>query len=164
MKKLILSFILIIPAVCLQAQTEFNVPENYAFVSAEDYPPYETDIINASKWLDETPLENETEKRKEVEKFVLTWVMGTKSVTMSLYKKMFDYTEKNNLLVTFMAGYSRYVLEHKDSPDEIKALSAALTSIMNVYEISTKKKKEPLIEKLIKKKSDIEKFAQDLMK
>jgi hypothetical protein len=164
MKKIFLIFMLGISLIGMHAQVDFTVPENYAFVSREDYVTYEGDIINASKWLDQTPLEKETTKRKEVEGFVLTWVSGSSSVTLTLYPKMIDYTEKNNLLITLIAGYSRYVLEHKDSPDGVKAMAAGLTSIMGVYEISTSKKKEPLIEKMIKKKSDLEKFAKDLMK
>ena len=61
----------------LNGQTKFEVPQNVELKSKEDYSKDETTIIDAAKWLEETDLNKETEKRQQVNSFVIQWISGS---------------------------------------------------------------------------------------
>lgn len=135
----------------LLAQTKFNVPANYELVVKEDYAKYEADIIAASKWLEETDLDRDEDKRKEVSAFVMKWIIGSPTVTIDLSEKISKIYGKNtSLLINYMAAYSAYCLQNKSSATKPAATKAGLISMMNAYkkDINIKKSKE--MEKLIK--------------
>lgn len=137
------------------AQTKFTVPANYQLVVKEDYAKYEADIITASKWLEETALDQDEDKRKEVSSFVMKWIIGSPTVTIDLSDKISKIYGKNaQLLINYMAAYSAYWLQNKSSATKPAATKAGLISMMNVYkkDINIKKSKE--MEKLIKLTED----------
>ena len=69
---------------------DFIVPENYQLTSKEDYTKYEKDVINATNWLLATPLNEQTEKRKEVSAFVVKWINGSPTVNVELNPTIMD--------------------------------------------------------------------------
>lgn len=145
------------------AQTVFEVPA-YSFRKPADYAKYEADIVKAANWLEENPLGKSIDKRKEINTFVLEWLMGTDKVTISLSEKLLAYTEKNpDLLGVYMASYARYELAHPESESDVDAIKAALLSIAAVYENSPTHEKEKALEKLIADKANVGKYAQDLL-
>lgn len=68
---LVLSFVLV--SCSVWAQKTFEVPKNVKLEKASDYEKYENDVIEAAKWLVETDLNKEKDKRQEVNTFVLAW-------------------------------------------------------------------------------------------
>ncbi len=135
----------------LFAQTRFEVPQNVKMVAKEDYANYETDIINATKWLEETPLDKEPEKRKQVSAFVLQWITGCPNVNIELTPPLQKIYEKNNpLLLLYMAGYSKYFIEHKTDATKFAAAKEGLITMMNVYKKGININKNKEMNKLIK--------------
>ena len=137
------------------AQTQFEVPQNIELNVASDYEKYEKDIIDASKWLEETDLDKEIEKRQQVNTFVVQWISGSPTVTVDITDRLGKIYGKNlQLLGMYLASYSRNFLENKGSATKLPATKAGLISMMNVYKkgIGIKKTKE--MEKLIKLSSD----------
>lgn len=135
----------------LHAQTKFNVPANYELVVKEDYAKYEADIITASKWLEETDLDQDEDKRKEVNAFVMKWIIGSPTVSIGLSEKITNLYGKNSqLLVNYMAAYSAYWLQNKGTAVKSAAIKAGLVSMMKVYKKDIKIKKSKEMEKLIK--------------
>jgi hypothetical protein len=47
---------------------EFEVPKDYSLKKKEDYTKYEKDIIACINWLEETPLNQQEQKRKAANK------------------------------------------------------------------------------------------------
>lgn len=129
----------------------FEVPQNYEFKQAADYTKYEKDIIEAAKWLIETPLNEQADKRKEVSKFVVTWINGSPTVNVEINPTIMDFEKKNEgMLTIYMAGSARYVLENNYSKDMRSKHKAALHNMISVYKTGKGIKKDKKMEKLIK--------------
>lgn len=150
----------ILLAVCLLAGThlfsqDFDVPAAYQFTTKEDYTTYEKDIIAAAKWLQATPLNEQEEKRKSVSAFMIKWINGSPTVNVELNETVLKMDQKNRgMMVLFMAGCARYVLENNYSKDMRAKHKAALQAMMEVYKGGKGIKKDKVMEKLIKSDAD----------
>jgi hypothetical protein len=152
MKKTLISFAFVMLVVFSAAsQTTFEMPENVQLKSDADYAKYETDIINAAKWLEETDLDKETKKRAAVNAFVMNWLTGAPNVTVDITQPILKlYQGNTELLAIYLGGYSREFLANKNSATKRTATKAGLISMIKVYKkgISLNKNKE--MEKLVK--------------
>ncbi|MFN4314320.1 MAG: hypothetical protein ACK4E0_08510 [Chitinophagaceae bacterium] len=135
----------------LHAQNNFELPSNVVLEAKEDYAKYETAMVDAAKWLEETDLGKEPDKRQEVNAFVLQWVSGSPTVSVEINEHLSKIYGKNiQLIGVYLASYCRHYIENKGTATKASATKAALTSMMNVYKkgIAIKKSKE--MDKLIK--------------
>ncbi|HNN72775.1 MAG TPA: hypothetical protein PKG89_16110 [Ferruginibacter sp.] len=147
---LFLSCLLTLSVQYLYSQ-DFEVPKNYSLKAAADYTRYEKDVINAAKWLVATPMNEQTDKRKEVSAFVITWVGGSPTVNVELNPTILDFEKKNpGMMVLFMAGCARYVLENNYSKDMRAKHRVALRDMIAVYKSGKGIKKDKKMEKLAK--------------
>lgn len=134
-----------------KAQTKFEVPENVKLTEKDDYTKYESKVIEAAKWLEETDLNKETDKRQYVNAFVLQWVSGSPTVSIDINEKLGQIYGKNvELLGLYLASYTRHFLENKTTATKFSATKAALLSIMTVYKKGIKITKNKEMDKLIK--------------
>ena len=134
----------------VRAQTTFEVPQNVELKSKGDYTKYEPQVIDAAKWLEQTGLDKEIDKRKEVTSFVLQWISGSPTISIAITEKLAKIYGKNGqLLGIYLASYARNFLENKNTATKFSATKAGLTSMMNVYKkgIGITKSKE--MDKLI---------------
>ncbi|MGZ3922963.1 MAG: hypothetical protein ACXVBJ_04300 [Flavisolibacter sp.] len=130
---------------------DYTVPTNYALGSKDDYARYEKDIIDASKWLVATPLNEQREKRLEVAQFVFKWVNGSPTVSVEITPAILDFEKKNpGMLIIFMASCARYVLENNYSSDMNAKHKAALHEMVTVYKSGIGIEKDKKMEKLSK--------------
>lgn len=128
----------------------FDVPKNYKLEKAEDYAKYVPEILKCIDYLESTPLDSATEKRKEANAFLLKWLTGSPTVSIDLQKYVTDLSERNNdFMMIFMGGWTRYVLQSKNSPDKFECHLAGLRDILRVYQRGKGVKKDKKIEKLI---------------
>ena len=115
-------------------QAKFELPKNIELKTKEDYTKYQGTVVGAEKWMEETDLDQQTEKRQAINQFIVQWVAGSPTVTISLDESLAQLTEKNpDLLALYLASYSKYIIEHKNDPSNFNAACAALTSISKVY-------------------------------
>ena len=134
----------------VRAQTTFEVPQNVELKSKDDYAKYEPQVIDAAKWLEQTGLDKEIDKRKEVNSFVLQWISGSPTISIDITEKLAKIYGKNDqLLGIYLASYARNFLENKNTATRFSATKGGLTSMMNVYKkgIGITKSKE--MDKLI---------------
>jgi hypothetical protein len=136
----------------------YEVPKNYKFETAEDIKSFHTDVVKAIEWLENTPIDNHKDKRREANAFVLAWLTVTPSVKVNLQSYVTVLSKKNpSLLMSFLGGWARYSLEN---PDQIKNDLAnnkkGTESILKVYSnnLSSGIKKDKKIENLIKMDSN----------
>jgi hypothetical protein len=96
-------------------------------------------------------LDKETDKRKEVNSFVLQWISGSSTINIDINEKLSKIYGKNaQLLGVYLASYARNFLENKNTATKFSATKAGLISMMNVYrkgiDISKSKEMVKLIE------------------
>lgn len=139
----------------VQGQTIFEVPQDLELKTKEDFSKYETAMIDAAKWLEETDLNKEEDKRKQVNFFVLQWVSGSPTVSVELTQQLSKIYGKNvHLLGVYLASFSRNYIENKTTATQFSATKAGLISIMNVYKKGIEISKNKEMDKLIKLTAD----------
>lgn len=111
---------------------EFEVPQNYKLDKAEDYAPYENDVINCVTWLLNTPIDKETSKRKKANEFLLKWITGSPSVTVNIKAEIVTFMDSPDLFLIFLGGWTKYALETKDESDAAGSL-AGIEAAIDLY-------------------------------
>ena len=149
-----------------QAQ-DFIVPENIELKTKEDFVKTEKDVINASKWLELTPIGKEMGKRSRVNAFVLMWVTNSPTVSIVINRLCTDLSDKNpDLIAVFLASYCRYVLENYYSTDDLKGNTAGVRGMINCYNLRGSIKRNQMIEKAATAETDgrLEEWVKENMK
>jgi len=135
----------------VRGQTKFEVPQNVELKTKDDYAKYETAIIDAAKWLEETDLNKETDKRQQVNTFVVQWISGSPTINVDINEQLGKIYSKNaQLLGLYLASYARNFLENKGTATKFSAIKAGLISMMNVYKKGIEISKSKEMDKLIK--------------
>lgn len=130
---------------------QFEMPDDFTLEVNEDYTKYEQKIIEASKWLQAVPLNEQKETRQRISYLVMKWVNGSPTVNVEITPVIIDFEEKNKgMLVLYMAACSQYVLENNYSKDLRAKHKAAFKVMMTVYQSGKGIKKDKKMEKLIK--------------
>lgn len=151
MKIAVLSYILVLIFGNNVFCQEFNVPNDVQLNAKEDYSKYEKDIVEVAKWLIATPLNEQSDKRKEVSAFVTTWINGSPNVNVEINPTIMDFEAKNpGMLVLYMAGSTKYVLENNYSNDMRGKHKSALHDMISVYKSGKGIQKDKKMERLIK--------------
>jgi hypothetical protein len=132
MRKLFLASITALFCVFAYSQ-EFQVPANYSLVNAEDYAVYEQDVVNGINWLANTPIDQDVEKRKEVNAFLMSWMMGSPEVKIVIRQDIVNFLSNPDLLMAFLGGWTRYSLETRDFTNEVKNNVAGIENVIFVY-------------------------------
>lgn len=128
----------------------FEVPQNVQLETAADYTKYEQDIVRATDWLVATNLDMERAKRKEIGTFVVRWITGSPDITVELNKGIGDlYGSNTDLLLIYMAAYSKYCVQHKNAA-KFDAVKAAVLAMAAVYKKDIGIEKTGEMEKFIK--------------
>jgi hypothetical protein len=132
------------------AQT-YEVPKNYILKTKEDYPKYNQDIINTVDWLQQTSWDEQPDKRKEANSFLIAWVTGSPSVSITVGSPLTKLADKNSaLLITFIGGYTKYTIQHPDATDKNAPNVAGLKALIEKYKMEKNHVKDSSVEKLIK--------------
>ena len=153
MKKLTFTVLFAVLTLGLIAQ-DFVVPQNYKFDKAEDYALYEQDVINCVDWLLKTPLNKESEKRKDASAFLLKWITGSPYVHLEIKQEILTFMSSSpDLLMVFLGGWTKYSLETKDYDDKVAGNLAGINSVIEFYSKNKEyMKKDKNVEKYIKMK------------
>jgi hypothetical protein len=143
-----LSILLLVASSSFAQNLTYEPPKNYTLIKREDYAVYNMEIIEASKWLEETPIQKEAKKRKEVNKFVIKWLAGSPEVTINITDELRKIIYKNdNYMAIYFATYSKDVIANKEST-AFSAAKAACTSLIKAY-LNSDVKSFPAMEKLV---------------
>ena len=113
MKKIIVTTILFAFSLNIFPQT-FEVPKDYTLIIAEDYAPYEQDIVKFADWLINTPANLEQTKRQEATKFFIDWISGSPNTHIIVDYRIVNFTEESpGFLIVFMSGWVKKTIETK---------------------------------------------------
>lgn len=131
MKKILFSCIIcfLILSSTAVAQT-YEVPKDYVLKTKEDYAKYEPDVINTIDWLQQTSWDEQQDKRKEANTFFVAWITGSPNVSVEIGAEITKLADKNNeLLITYMGGFTKYTLQHKEAQNVISAKVAGIKAL-----------------------------------
>ncbi len=97
---------------------------------------YEQDVINGINWLNNTPLDHEFEKRKEVNAFLMKWMAGSPTEKIFIREGIVTFLSAPDLLMAFLAGWTKYSIETRDFPNELKGNLAGIENVISVYQMN----------------------------
>ena len=116
----------------------------------EEFIKSEPAVINTINWLENTPLEQDAEKRKLLAANLVAWLANSPTVTIEVNSKVASFVKKNNeLLIIYMGGWAKYSLQNSYSQDEVKCSVAGIKSAIKVYQSEKSLKKDKQMDKLI---------------
>ncbi len=154
MKKTSLSLLILFAIATAHAQ-EFELPDQYKFEKAADYATYESHVIQAIDWINETPLNQEENKRKETNAFLLKWISGSPTVHLEIKQEIVTFIDSPDLLMIFMSGWTKYALQSKDFNNKVEGSLAGVEAVIAFYEKNRQSmKKDKAVEKYVKLKAN----------
>ncbi|PJJ59027.1 hypothetical protein [Hymenobacter chitinivorans] len=146
MKKhlLLLAFGLLTYSGAAVAQT-YSVPTDYSFQAPADYARYDNQVIETVKWLEATPLGKEAAQRQAANRFLIQWMTGTPAVSVQLQDYVGKLVGKEpDMLMMFMAGWSRYQLQHPEEKDAVVLNTEGLKTVLKAYQTGGYKRNKQL--------------------
>lgn len=132
MKTIRLTLFLTIFSCGLYAQ-DFVVPKNYTLEKANDFDKYEADVVNCVNWLISTPVNEQTERRKEANAFLFKWISGSSKVHIEIKQEIVTFMDSGELLMIFMGAWTKYSLETKDFDNKINGTIHGVESVIDFY-------------------------------
>src|SRR5690242_18543732 len=99
MKQLLFAVTVLLSVVCITdnlfAQSTFELPADIQLKSKDDFVKYETTLIEAAQWLENTDLDKDKTKRKKINEFVVQYFSSTPAFTMEFTEELVDLFKKN---------------------------------------------------------------------
>lgn len=132
----------------------------------EEYIKSEPKVLATINWLENTPMDTEETKRKQQLALLTAWIVNSPTVTIEVDSKILTFTKKNSeLLIIFMGGWTRYVLQNSYSKDNFKGNLAGIKSAIKVYKMDNGIKKDKAMEKIITmdENGELEQWIKDQM-
>jgi hypothetical protein len=134
----------------VSAQSDFELPADVSLKSKDDYAKHENTFVGAARWLEETDLNVQEDKRQRLNAFVIQYLTGSPTVHVQISEAVTKLYGKNEqLLAIFLASYGRHVIENKGA-DNLMIIKGAITSMMNVYKKGINISKSKEMEKVMK--------------
>ena len=153
MKKIALVLVAMVMAQCAMAQElQFQLPIMPEKMWPSDYANYEADVLNCCNYLLSVDPAFNQPKHEECTSFLVRWLTGSPNVSVALDPRLVD-AKKGDLLVAFMAAWTRHALTNKEDGNLINAQVATeeMLAFYNNYKESIGKSK--LTEKLLKEQA-----------
>jgi len=145
---------------------DFELPVNQPSTK-EEFVNSEKDFITTAKWLENTPIGKEIDKRKLANAWVIVWITNSPTVTVEMYAGIMKPFDRNSdLLGVFMAGYARYALENNYDKDAFKGNLAGIKSVINCVNLGGDIKKDKNLTKLltVDKEGKLEDWVKNAIK
>lgn len=153
MKKIALVLVAMVMAQCAMAQElQFQLPIMPEKMWPSDYANYEADVLNCCNYLLSVDPSFNQPKHEECTSFLVRWLSGSPNVSVALDSRLVD-AKKGDLLVAFMAAWTRHALTNKEDGNLINAQVATeeMLAFYSNYKGSIGKSK--LTEKLLKEQA-----------
>jgi hypothetical protein len=116
----------------------------------EGFVKSETAVINTIDWLENTPLNQQAGKRKQLYATFMAWLTNSPTVTIDIETKITPFARKNSdLLFMFMGGWTKYSLQNNYSKDAVKCNVAGVKAAIKVYQMGNGIKKDKEMERII---------------
>jgi hypothetical protein len=115
----------------------------------EGFIASEKNVLATIDWLENTPIDQETNKRKAQSALLLAWLINTPTVTIEFNAAITNFNKKNaDLLTIFMGGWTRYTLQNNYSKDVVMGSLAGIKAVTKAYKTG-QYKKDKEVQKLV---------------
>ena len=112
---------------------ELVIPE-VTYVSPSDYLDQQEKVLEVIDYLQYSPANAEQEKRKEAMAFLIQWLEGSPTVSVTLEGFITPFMAYGESLAIFLGGYTKYVLQTGgDNPDPVMANLAGTERVVEYY-------------------------------
>jgi biopolymer transport protein ExbD len=161
MKILLSTILLVFSSLTLfaqQAELLTELPE-----TKEDFIASEKKVIASIDWLENTPLNEDKEKHQQLFTLLTAWAINSPTVTIEVNANIIKFSDKNSeLLIFYMAGWTKYALQNNYSKDVLQGNLAGLRSAIKVFKTGALKK-DKFMQKLvdIEAKGELEKWVTE---
>ncbi len=158
-------FSFFICSVSVYAQT-FDVPKDFDAKNVKDFRKYNKDVVNCVNWLENTPVDQDKLKRKDAATFLIEWISGSPDVSITISDKTVTFVESPDLLLCYMGGWTKYVIESGNYADSVKGNLAGIKSVIKVYKANKSMKRDKEVDKLVAldARGELEKYEADQQK
>lgn len=153
MKNVVVLSLLFVVSFALKAQKDsvWKVPKDYQLIKAEDYEPYEKDVVACADFLVLAQKDGLENKRKRASQFLIKWVSGAPKVMISIDPEVVPESIDKKYMVVFMAGWAKRDIQTKDYKNNLEGNLAGVRAIIKFYQNNKKTLgKDKAIEKYIK--------------
>ncbi|MBQ0161373.1 MAG: hypothetical protein MJZ99_03665 [Bacteroidales bacterium] len=130
MKRLSLLLITFVMAQGAMAQ-QFSLPILPQKLWPSDYAKYESDVLNCCDWLLNVAPDFNAPKHEECSSFLVRWASGAPQIKMIISDALID-TKKPNLLIAYMAAWTRYSIKNPDV-NQLLCANVAVEEMLNYY-------------------------------
>lgn len=130
MKKIAFLLIAFLMGQMAMAQ-QFNLPILPEKMWPSDYANYKADVLNCCDYLLNSDPQFNQPKHQECSSFLVRWLTGTPSVHVALADGLVD-TKKPELMVAYMAGWTRQALTSPETND-LLCCNVAVEQMLNYY-------------------------------
>lgn len=159
LRKLTLATFFVVSVLASKAQEPellSNIPQTKeAFVASEKA------VLATVNWLENTPVKTDEEKHRQQYTLLTAWITNSPTVTLEINADLLTFTKKNSeLLMMFLAGWTRYALQNNYSKDAVPGSIAGIRCAAKVYKaggLKTDKEMQKLIE--LDEKGELEKWV-----
>lgn len=131
MKKILLALVALTFAHIAMAQ-QFSLPIMPQKLWPSEYANYETDVLNCCNYLLTTDPAFNQPKHEECASFLVRWLSGSPSVSVTVAPQLTD-AKNTHLLLAYLAGWTRQALQYKGSSQLICA-NVAVEDMLRYYE------------------------------
>lgn len=120
--------------------TDYLTAENDSVQSLINaYASLEPQVLADIDWLNNNPVKENMEMRNEKSRFVLMWMSGSPTVSIQMDDRLLTFLGADPaILMAYMTGWTKYVLENNYSDDAIQCSVAGITNAVNFYTANRK--------------------------
>ena len=132
----------------------------------EEFIASEKKVLATIDWFENTPINQELEKRKLQNANLVAWITNSPTVILEINADNLTFTKKNaELLIIFMGGWTRYSLQNSYSSDAVMGSIAGIKSAIKVYKTGLLEKDKE-IQKLVEidEKRELETWVKKKLK
>jgi hypothetical protein len=134
----------------VRAQTD-SLLHNPLPTTKEEFTASEPKVLNTINYLETTPIDKQHDAWRDQAAMLMAWLTNSPEVTVDIDSKTVTFGNKNpELLMIFMGGWTKYVLQNGYSQDKVQANVAGIKSAIKVYKLGNGLKKDKEMDKLIK--------------
>jgi hypothetical protein len=134
----------------LSAQTD-SLLHNPLPTTKEEFTASEPRVINTVNYLETTPIDKQGDAWRAQAVLLMAWLTNSPEVTIEVNAETATFIKKNpELLMIFMGGWTRYVLQNGYSRDKVQGNVAGIKSAIKVCKLGNGLKKDKEMDKLIK--------------
>jgi hypothetical protein len=130
----------------------------------EDYAPYNQLIVECVQWLETTSFNQQTNKRKQVQSFIVKWVTGSPTVNVYLSSYPVDVwsADPDKLMVLFFGGWIRAAIASEFTISDHEAFTEGIRSLLRAYSFEGAPRKTREIRRLLRaeQKGELSKYLE----